>query len=96
MALSLHKSSLLILSFLCLIYHHLHTASADASKSKLPWKHLTYNETVTYLHKLQSDYPHLINLQSIGKSVQGRELWVARLSTNTIPAAANSSTSELD
>ena len=34
-----------------------------------------YNELVDILHQIQKEYPKLTKLYSIGKTLQGRELW---------------------
>lgn len=39
----------------------------------------TYSELVNYLQVLGSAYPHLLSLEVIGKSYEGRDLWLAIL-----------------
>ena len=39
----------------------------------------TYDELVQFLHTLVELYPHLIQLESIGQSYEGREIWLATL-----------------
>ena len=39
----------------------------------------TYSELVNYLQVLESAYPHLLSLEVIGKSYEGRDLWLAIL-----------------
>ena len=96
MHLTIRNHLLVIFSFLLLFCHFPATLSSTSNELTLPWRHLTYNETVTYLHTFASNYPNLVHLQSIGKSVQGRELWVIRLSTNSVPKPVNTTQSELD
>ena len=38
-----------------------------------------YDELTRFLHNMTELYPDLTNLTSIGKSVQGRELWVRKI-----------------
>lgn len=97
------KSLLLVLPLLLLVYHLPSTYGDDAKFVSLPSKHLNYNETVQYLHGLKAKYPNLVTLQSIGKSVKGRDLWVVRLSTTTTNSltgdsaiSRNATASELD
>lgn len=44
--------------------------------------HRTYEEMTQYLHQLESNCYPIARLYSIGKSVQGRDLWVLELTTN--------------
>ena len=37
----------------------------------------TYAELVNYLTQMAEDYPKLIDLQVLGKSYAGRDIWVA-------------------
>ena len=39
----------------------------------------TYSELVNYLQVLESAYPNLLSLEVIGKSYEGRDLWLATL-----------------
>ncbi|XP_029111423.1 carboxypeptidase D isoform X3 [Scleropages formosus] len=45
-----------------------------------------YEELSARLHFLARKYPHVANLSSVGRSVEGRELWVMRITEN--PGAA--------
>ena len=47
----------------------------------------TYDTLTQILHDLVAAYPHLAQLESIGKSYEGRELWLVTL-TNTATGAA--------
>ena len=38
-----------------------------------------YNELSDFLQNIAKQYPNITNLESIGKSVQGRELWVMEI-----------------
>ena len=69
-------------------------ADGISSSFNLPRHHMTYNETVTYLKTLQANYPHLVQLLTIGKSVEHRDLWVIRLSANTLPTIPSLSKSQ--
>jgi len=44
----------------------------------------TYQEMSEYLVKLENDFPHLMSLSSIGQSVEGLELYVARVSDDSV------------
>ena len=41
-----------------------------------------YDELTDFLENINSQYPHITRLESIGQSVQGRELWVLEISDN--------------
>ena len=41
-----------------------------------------YDELTDFLQEINSQYPNITNLLSIGQSVQGRELWVLEVSDN--------------
>jgi len=41
-----------------------------------------YNELTAFLQDIASSYPSITRLESIGQSVQGRELWVMQISDN--------------
>ena len=41
-----------------------------------------YSELTEFLENISSQYPHITRLESIGQSVQGRELWVLEISDN--------------
>ncbi|CAI4221378.1 unnamed protein product [Auanema sp. JU1783] len=43
-------------------------------------KHRNYEEMTSFLKNLTASYPHLTYLYSIGKSVEGRQLWVLVIS----------------
>src|SRR5450759_62490 len=47
----------------------------------------TYDTLTQILHDLVATYPHLAQLESIGKSYEGRELWLVTL-TNTATGSA--------
>ncbi len=42
----------------------------------------TFQQIETFLKKMATDYPSIAKLESIGKSVQGRDLWVLKISDN--------------
>ncbi|KAI4457201.1 protease m14 carboxypeptidase [Holotrichia oblita] len=57
----------------------------DATQAEpyfLDWKYHNYDSMTRYLRKTTSTFPNLTALYSIGKSVQGRELWVMVVSTS--------------
>ena len=41
-----------------------------------------YNELTTFMQDIAEQYPDITRLESIGQSVQGRELWVMEISDN--------------
>ena len=41
-----------------------------------------YEEMTAFLKKLDKDYPKITRLYSIGKSVEGRDIWVLEISDN--------------
>ncbi|MDW8329557.1 MAG: M14 family zinc carboxypeptidase, partial [Candidatus Bipolaricaulota bacterium] len=47
-----------------------------------PSRYYRYDEMVQFLHQAAETYPHLMRLESIGKSYEGRDLWLAVV-TNT-------------
>ena len=42
-------------------------------------KYYNYSELTGLLQTMVNTYPHISNLSSVGRSVQGRELWVMRI-----------------
>lgn len=42
-------------------------------------RYYTYDEMTAQLHEMAAAYPYLVTLQSIGKSFQGREVWVMEI-----------------
>jgi len=42
----------------------------------------TYAEMVAEIHAVQSAHPDIVEVRSIGKSYQGRDIWVAKVSDN--------------
>ncbi|MCW5755509.1 MAG: hypothetical protein KIT24_12450 [Phycisphaeraceae bacterium] len=47
-------------------------------KVEIAWnRYYTYDEVERQLHEIAQAYPHLVSLVPIGKSIQGRTLWVA-------------------
>ncbi|MBL7663790.1 MAG: DUF2817 domain-containing protein [Bacteriovoracaceae bacterium] len=42
----------------------------------------TYEQIAERLKQVQNHYPHLVSLKSIGRSNEGRELWVIKISDN--------------
>ncbi|EDO41722.1 predicted protein, partial [Nematostella vectensis] len=45
------------------------------------FKHHNYDETLSFLKELHGQFPNITRLYSIGKSVEGRDLWVIALSS---------------
>lgn len=46
------------------------------------WTHHNFDQMTAYLQDLHRQYPKITRLYSIGKSVQGRKLWVVEISDN--------------
>jgi carboxypeptidase D len=44
--------------------------------------YLTHEQITQVLFDLENKYPHLIKISSIGKSVQGRDIWSVKISNN--------------
>jgi murein tripeptide amidase MpaA len=51
-------------------------------------RYLRYEELAAFLHALAREHPHLVSVASIGKSHEGRDLWVATV-TNTTTGPAD-------
>ena len=49
----------------------------------------TYEELTDRIHAIERAYPNLVKISSIGRSHQGRELWMAKVSDN--PGVTNRS-----
>ncbi|XP_068602009.1 carboxypeptidase D [Brachionichthys hirsutus] len=45
-------------------------------------KYYNYVDLTKYLQSLAKNYPHIANLSSVGRSAEGRELWVIRITRN--------------
>uniref|UniRef100_A0A146MC30 Carboxypeptidase M n=2 Tax=Lygus hesperus TaxID=30085 RepID=A0A146MC30_LYGHE len=56
--------------------------SPEFSNSRLEWRYHDFEEMTKYLRTTSSRYPNLTALYSIGKSVQGRDLWVMVVSAS--------------
>src|SRR6218665_3109108 len=50
------------------------------SKAKVSFQYHDYDSTTNFLKLVHERFPKLTRLYSIGKSVEGRELWVLHLS----------------
>ena len=56
---------------------------SDSEYSRDPMRaYHNYNELTEFLENINSQYPDITNLISIGQSVEGRELWVLEVSDN--------------
>uniref|UniRef100_A0A7G3A8P8 Putative carboxypeptidase d n=1 Tax=Lutzomyia longipalpis TaxID=7200 RepID=A0A7G3A8P8_LUTLO len=64
-------------------YRHTVTIRENTNKNGFlldaEFKHHSYQDMVALLQELNSTYPNITNLYSIGKSVQGRDLWVLEI-----------------
>ncbi len=55
----------------------------DPQNSDNPFRsYHNYNEMTDFLTNINSQYPDITSLESIGQSVQGRELWVMQITDN--------------
>lgn len=50
--------------------------------AKVDFNYHNYYELTKFLYNICKDYPNLVRIYSVGKSVQGRELWVALVTKN--------------
>lgn len=57
-------------------------SSSHTRSSQLNFDYHNYDELSAYLRSVQGTYPHLASVYSIGRSVEGRELWVVKISSN--------------
>ena len=46
--------------------------------------HLSQEEVTNTLHRFTEQYPDITRLYSVGKSVQGRDLWVIEISDQPV------------
>ncbi|HWR27894.1 MAG TPA: M14 family metallopeptidase [Candidatus Thermoplasmatota archaeon] len=58
------------------------TAQSSRQSSSEPYHYHTYQELTDELHSLQENYSALMSLSSIGKTYEGRDLWMVKLSDN--------------
>jgi carboxypeptidase T len=58
------------------------TAQSSRQSSSEPYHYHTYQELTDELHSLQENYSSLMSLSSIGKTYEGRDLWMVKLSDN--------------
>ena len=56
--------------------------STSTTEGSVPAQYHTYTTLTADLQQIASDHPSITRLQSIGQSVQGRELWMMKLSAN--------------
>lgn len=81
----LSKLRVSLLSFLLVVSHG--DASVNATEEETAETHSKYYNYVALTGRLQSlaqRYPHIANLSSIGQSVEGRELWVMRITKDPL------------
>jgi hypothetical protein len=58
---------------------HAHQEKTDAEDFL---NYPSFNQITTFLKDIAAKYPHITKLESIGKSVEGRDLWVLKISDN--------------
>lgn len=83
---SANKCPLLLLSLLVVYISPINSVSAGELKTETYNKYYNYDELTELLKSLAVKHPSIANLTSIGRSVEGRELWVMRV-TKDISAA---------
>lgn len=60
------------------------------SKVDIPWnRYADYDEMTVHLKNLAAAYPDLMTLESVGKSVQGREMWVVTINVESTGPASS-------
>ncbi|MCA9296878.1 MAG: hypothetical protein KC983_10175, partial [Phycisphaerales bacterium] len=60
------------------------------SKVDIPWnRYSDYDEMTAHLKKLAAAYPKLMTLESVGKSVQGRDMWVVTINVESTGPASS-------
>lgn len=79
--------SVILLFLVCyqilIVCEGLPTAEVAADESFLNGqKYMSHEELSEFLKNLQKEYPHLAALHSIGKSVEGRDLWALEVRAN--------------
>jgi carboxypeptidase T len=47
-----------------------------------PYEYFTYPKMTTLFHDLEKNYSHIMSLTSIGKTYEGRDIWMVKLSDN--------------
>ncbi len=57
-------------------------AAAEPNFPSYDSRYHTYGEMVAEIEATQAAYPDLVQIRSIGKSYQGRDIWVAKVSDN--------------
>jgi len=45
-------------------------------------QYISYNESLKFLHEMERDYPHLIKIEEIGTTYEGRTIVLAKISKN--------------
>lgn len=82
------KLQMLLFPFLLFLFSTLGDARLHRTRSIGPLSEITvetydkyynYNDLTRRLHELAGKYPHIAKLSSIGQSVDGRKLWVMRI-----------------
>lgn len=82
------KLQMLLFPFLLFLFSTLGDARRHRTRSDGPSsaiavetynKYYNYNDLTRRLHELAGRYPHIATLSSIGQSVEGRNLWVIRI-----------------
>jgi carboxypeptidase T len=71
--------------FVFILFAPFSSALANQLTSQIssePYHYHTYQELTDELHSLQENYSSLMSLSSIGKTYEGRDLWMVKLSDN--------------
>jgi murein tripeptide amidase MpaA len=56
--------------------------AAAADFPEADWRYHSYDEMVTEIHAAETAYPAIVDVFSIGRSYEGREIWAAKISDN--------------
>jgi len=89
----LHVSLCCLCLFICVVSPGTaDTNNASAATEENYSKYYNYVELTALLQSMARAYPHIADLSSVGRSVEGRELWVMRITkdphqTDSLPAA---------
>lgn len=59
-----------------------HDAILKSWWTKVATTYPKYAETLELLRDMEKTFPDLVHVYTVGKSVQGREMWVLEMSTN--------------
>ena len=70
----------LLITFFLIIVTNARRCSQTSVDPK--WRYLSYNESIDFMNELQEKYNNLVRIESIGKSVQNRDLMTIKITSN--------------